>query len=240
MKKKAISAFLAASFLVPALAYAGDYSVGAQAGIFGLGANVKYKVNEEVGVRAGFDLLSINDFEVDDGEVNYNFDVSLQDVMVVADWHPWKGSFKTVAGLIVNGSNIDGEISPGGDGSITLNNGQTYTKDEIGSVSTDAEFDPVAPYIGIGWDTSFDKKQGFGFTCDLGIAFQGSMQTDYTVNYGSALDPDAASTEIERQVILATRADIEAQLDEEMSSLQDELDKYKIVPYISIGFNYKF
>lgn len=258
MKKIVLKSAILTSLLLPVLLVAGEnMSVGAQAGIFGIGANAKYKINDQFGVRAGFDMFTINDFEVEDGDVTYNYDVELQDIMIVADWHPWKGSFKTSAGLIINNSNIDGDILP------TSNSGEniefdfngvhySYDVDNLGSIHTTADLDPVAPYIGIGWDTSFNKDKGFGFTFDIGLAFQGSIKTDYSLRFGDSLDIDKATAGIpdgarKDQIIADIKVEqekitneLKANLDKEMLTLQDELDKYEIIPYISIGFNYKF
>lgn len=258
MKKNFFKTALLCAALLPVTGVAGqNISVGTQAGIFGLGVNAKYKVNDQFGVRAGFDMFSVNDYEVEDNEVTYVFDAKVQDFMFVGDWHPWKSSFKTSAGLIVNGSNLDGDITPtstSGERIYFEFNGVSYDYaiDELGSINTTAEFDPVAPYIGIGWDTSFNKDKGFGFTFDLGVAFQGSVITDYSLNFGDSLNIDKETADIpdgpvkdaaiarikaEQQRI---RTELETELDKEMLTLQNELDKYEIMPYISIGFNYKF
>lgn len=238
-----------------------NISVGAQlggvAGI-GIGANVKYKIDDQFGVRVGFDMFSVSDVEIEDEEVTYNFDATVQDIHLLMDWHPWKGSFRTSGGLIINNSELDGELTP------TAASGQEitfdfegrdpliYKLDELGSVSTIADFDPVAPYIGIGWDTSFGKDKGWGFTFDLGVIFQGSMQTDYRINFGNSLDiaketAGMAEGPAKDQLIadITTKRneitnELGKEIDKEMITLQEELDKYEILPYVSVGFNYKF
>ncbi len=185
-------------------------------------------------------MISINDYEVEDDEVKYNFDLKLQDFMVVGDYHPWKGSFKTTAGVIVNSSSLDGEITPSKSQEFEFQ-GHTYSTDDIAKIESKVDFDPVAPYIGIGWDTSFNKDKGFGFTFDIGVIYQGAAQVDYSVHYqelektGNPTIDQAA--EAARQVLIQ---DINKDLEEEKVSLQEELDKYEWLPYVSIGFNYKF
>ena len=217
-------------------------SVGAQVGIFGVGLNIKDKMSDTIGVRAGFDMLSINDYEIADEDTNtkYNFDLKLQDFMLVGDYHPWKGSFKTTAGVIMNKSSLDGEVTPDKAQSFEFQ-GNVYSTDDIAKVNTKADFDPIAPYIGIGWDSSFAKKKGFGFTFDLGVIFQGSAKVDYSVHYKELVKTgnatvDQATQDIRDELIQNINKDLE----KEKVSLQDELDKYEVLPYISIGFNYKF
>jgi hypothetical protein len=241
MKRKILNISLLSALILPIYAVAGEnVSVGAQAGIFGIGANAKYKINDQVGVRAGFDMISIDDYEVEDDEVKYNFDLKLQDFMVVGDYHPWKGSFKTTAGVIVNSSSLDGEITPAQSQEFEFQ-GHTYSTNDIAKINTKVDFDPVAPYFGIGWDTSFDKDKGFGFTFDIGVIYQGAAEVDYSVHYkeltktGNATVDQAA--EAARETLIQN---INKDLEEEKVSLQEELDKYEWLPYISIGVNYKF
>lgn len=258
MKKKLLISCILGSALLSSAMHAGNnVSIGAQVGIFGIGLNAKYKIDNKIGIRAGFDTYTINDFEVEDDEVTYNFDVKLRDITVLADWHPWMGSFRTSTGLIINSSNVNGDITAASKSGEEINfefNGKhyNYKLNELGSINTTADFNPVAPYVGIGWDTSFKKDKGFGFTFDLGIAFQDVIETDYSLRFGDALDinketaniPDGPTKEAKIVEIKAKQKEIKdelkTELDKEMKTLQDELDKYKIMPYIAIGFNYKF
>ncbi len=264
VKKVVLASVLTATLVHANWGYQGT-SVGARAGIFGLGGTVKSKVNDVLGLRAGYDTFSLNDYEVEDDTTKYNFDLSLEDWMLVGDYHPWEGSFKIAAGMIVNNSVLDGDITPNTRGNDRIEfdfNGKhySYQVDELGAIQTKVDFDPVAPYLGFGWDTSFDKKSGLGFTFDLGVAYQGAAQASYTLKYGAALDidkriaeetkniPDGPAKQAKIQQIKTEvenrRQEIETEikkdLDERMVSLQEELDKYKWIPYVSIGFNYKF
>jgi hypothetical protein len=266
MKRSLVLSSIVGMMLLSSTIVAGEnISVGVQAGIFGIGANAKYKLNDQLGIRAGFEMYEVNDFEVEDDEVTYNFDVKLQDITVLADWHPWKGSFKTSAGLIINNSSVEGDITPSATDNQNIEftfNGRDYSYklDELGSIHTTADLNPIAPYIGIGWDTSFDKDIGFGFTFDIGVAFQGAVEVDYSLRYGDSLDvdkevarqtadlpagaiKDAKVAQITNDIKIEQKRikdELKTELDKEMITLQDELDQYEIMPYISIGFNYKF
>ncbi len=244
MKKSMVISALVASLLMGSevmadVVYDGT-SVGAQAGIFGLGANLKGKFTDTLGVSVGFDKFTYNDIEIVDDEVTYNFDVKTEDFLATLDWHPYKSSFKTSAGVIVNNSNLVGTITPTTATTFTFN-GVTYSTDDIAKVDTSAEFDPVAPYVGIGWDTSWTKSSGLGFTFDVGVIYQGSATVDYTVKYkevpktGNAA-VDAAAEQARADLI----REVDANLAAEKRSLQTELDKYEFLPYIAIGVNYKF
>ncbi len=220
-------------------------SVGLQSALLGFGANVKGKFSDSLGVRVSFEMASADDVEIDAEDLTYNFDVDLNDMMFIADWHPLQGSFRTSAGLMINGTNVKGRISPNedsefGGAAFTFNDVEYSTKD-IGYVDTKVDFDPVAPYIGIGWDTSFNKAKGFGFTFDLGVAFQGAARVEYAVTYTELKKTgnetvDKAAQDKRNKLI----KELNSNLEEEKKILDDELDKYQILPYISIGVNYKF
>ena len=250
-----VSTLLTTQASASELLYQGT-SVGVQAGIFGLGANVKGKFTDTLGAKIGFDSFTYNDIKIESEDADFLFDVHTQDFLGTLDWHPWGGSFKLSGGVIVNGTDLDGDITPniqGEDISFTFNGvDHSYKTSELGSIKTTADFDPVAPYVGFGWDTSFASMQGFGFTFDIGVAHQGAIRTSYDLVYGDALDIDKATADIPDGAQKAAKiADIKAKrkeiedalksdIDKEMGTLQDELNKYEWAPFISIGFNYKF
>ena len=202
-----------------------DTSIGADIGTTGIGITGVKKLKgyeDKWGVRVGYHQYS-KSFNTTDNKADYDFDLELQDFQLMADYHPWNTSFKVTFGALYNGIELDGKITPKG-GTITIG-GTPYTTAELGGVKTKVEFaNNIAPYIGIGWDTSFYKpKNSWGFTFNLGVAYSGSAKVSYSADYGA----------VQKDVI-------DEKLEVEKKSLQDDLDKYKYIPYISIGANYKF
>ena len=202
-----------------------DTSIGADIGTTGIGITGVKKLKgyeDKWGVRVGYHQYS-KSFNTTDNQADYDFDLELQDFQLMADYHPWNTSFKVTFGALYNGIELDGKITPKG-GTITID-GTPYTATELGGVKTKVEFaNNIAPYIGIGWDTSFYKpKNSWGFTFNLGVAYSGSAKVSYSADYGAVL-----------------KDVIDEKLEVEKKSLQDDLDKYKYIPYISIGANYKF
>jgi len=204
-----------------------DTSIGADVGTTGIGITAVKKIpgyDNKWGVRVGYHQFS-KSYDTTDDNVNYDFDLDLQDFQVMADYHPWNTSFKVTFGAMYNGTEFSGNITPIG-GTTYEFNGHTYTTSDIGGVNVDVEYDnDIAPYIGIGWDTSFYKpKNSWGFTFNLGVAYYGSAKVNYTPYIKNA----------------ALRDKIIKDLEVEKRSLEDDLDDFKYLPYISIGFNYKF
>ena len=201
-------------------------SLGADVGTTGIGITGVKQLKDypNWAVRVGAHKYSKN-FTTTDNKADYDFDLKLADVQLMADYHPWMTSFKVTLGALYNGTDFKGKITPRGT-SYTFN-GHTYTTGQIGRVDTKVDFDnSIAPYLGIGWDTSFNKpEKSWGFTFNLGVAYTGSAKVSYT--------PHIVNNNIDKDKLYKD-------LDVEKKSLQDDLDKYKYLPYISIGFNYKF
>jgi len=217
-----------------------DISIGGQIGLFGIGINAKYKIDDKFGVRAGFDRFTLDSDTIKDlidtekttsKEIELDSaELKIQDFNALVDWHPWGGSFRTSAGLFVNSSEITGTFKPSDQATFEFE-GYTFSAKEVGSIDVLTDFDPVAPYIGIGGDTSFDKDKGFGFTWDLGVVIQGSPTIKYTPHYNSQLNDSRLAT---------VKKELEVAMDKAKKTAQDDLDDLKVLPYYSIGFNYKF
>jgi len=229
--KKILSSVVVASCLASSLVADvsqidwSNSSIGADVGTTGIGITGVKQLKDypKWGVRVGAHKLSKN-YTTTDNKADYDFDLNLADIQLMADYHPWMSSFKVTFGALYNGTDLKGKIKPRGTKFIF--NGIEYDTGDLGSVDTKVDFDnTIAPYIGIGWDTSFNKpEKKWGFTFNLGVAYTGSAKVSYTPHIIKNIDEDK----------------LRKDLDKEKASLQDDLDKYKYLPYISIGFNYKF
>ncbi len=235
--KKILSSIVVASFLatvasadVSSIDWS-NTSLGADVGTTGFGITGVKQLKDypNWAVRVGAHKYSKN-FTTTDNKADYDFDLKLADVQLMADYHPWMTSFKVTMGALYNGTDFKGKITPR-NSNYTFN-GVTYSSGvtgKIARVDTKVDFDnSIAPYLGIGWDTSFNKSEKtWGFTFNLGVAYTGNAKVSYNPTYGSA-------------ATVADKQEIKNNLDVEKKSLQDDLNKYKYLPYISIGFNYKF
>ena len=242
--KKILAGTLLATCMITSQVQADEtrgFSLGGQTGLYGLGAHLSGKFSDTLGVKVGFDQFTYNDIEIEDDEVTYDFDVSTKDILATVDWHPFAGSFAMRAGVIVNDSNLKGTITPNIETQKFVFNDEEYSTDDIAKVDTKVDFDPIAPYVGLSWDTSWAKNSGFGFTFDFGVIHQGSATVDYSVGYKELQSTDNAVADA---VASQTRAELIKGIDEnlaiEKKSLQKDLDDYEYLPYIAIGVNYKF
>lgn len=119
-----------------------------------------------------------------------------------------------------NDNHIDITAEP----SATFDIGDTtYSASQVGTLEGEVEFNEIAPYIGIGWDTSFGKNNRFGLLVDLGVIYQGTPDVEL-----KATGPFASNQ--------AFKNDIQAEEDK----LQDDLDQYEYYPVIGVGLSYRF
>jgi len=201
--------------------YAPDVSVGVRASTAGLGAEAEASLTDSLGVRVGINYLTYS-YTGTESNVEYDFDLDLLSAPILVDWHPFKGAFRLSGGVYINGNEINAQGKPVGLGTFSIN-GVTYTAGQIGTLKGKIDFNPVAPYLGFGWDTSFGKERGFGFILDIGAFYQGRPEADLSVS-----GP------------IASNAAFIVDLAKEEADLQNALDAFKIYPVLSIGINYRF
>ncbi|KPK01080.1 MAG: hypothetical protein AMK71_06950, partial [Nitrospira bacterium SG8_35_4] len=141
-------------------------------------------------------------------------------ISALLDWHPFKGSFRVSGGVLYNGNEIDADARS----SATYEIGNTtYSASQVGKLTGEIDFNTIAPYAGIGWDTSFGKNKRFGLLADLGVMYQGSPEVDFTAH-----GP------------IATNQAFRNNLASEEKNIENEIDEYEYYPVISIGFAYRF
>lgn len=123
---------------------------------------------------------------------DYSGNVKLMNGSVYGDYYPWRRSaFRLTGGLIfsTNGLTADGQASVNGVGTLTRDFtltrnimghdisrtisktfSQNYQVDNAGHIDGKMRYNPVAPYVGIGFNTMLGG--GFYLNGDLGAMFQ--------------------------------------------------------------------
>ncbi len=99
-------------------------------------------------------------------------------------------------------------------GGFLLPPGQTV------GLSGDVEVDNFAPFVGLGWDSTFTSDSSWSVIVQGGVLYQGDPDVTLRQTSGPAIsqsDLDAAARDIE-----------------------DELDILRFYPVISIGLTYRF
>jgi hypothetical protein len=125
-------------------------------------------------------------------------------------------------GFLINGNGIDGTGKPT-TGSTNINiGGKDYILDSIG---LDLSYNTFAPYIGLGFDTTFGDEDNWGFVFDLGVLFSGSPE--------AKLSPRGSASVLNDPTF---QSDVE----KEKQEIQDELNQFEFWPVLSAGIVYQF
>jgi hypothetical protein len=137
----------------------------------------------------------------------------------MANYHPFEGNFRLTAGIMNNGNELKSQAKP--TTGIYEIGGTIYTAAQVGTLRGTVDFKAMAPYLGPGWGKS--PKSGFGASLDLGALFQGSPSVNFTADDLIAGDPT-----------------FQANLAQEETNAQNEIDGFTLYPVISLGVNYRF
>lgn len=204
--------------LAAAPAAAQDHAVAGRLGVTGLGVEYTYDVSDRLSLRAGLNGSSIG-FDAEESGIDYEFDFTFDSLALGVDYHPFGTPLRLSGGVLRN----DNELTAVSRVSepVTVG-GTTYTPEEIGTLRATVGFDDTAPYAGIGWDWSRDRRR-LGMSLDLGVVSQGSPVASLRAEGGLAEDPQFAD-------------DIRA----EQQELERSLEDFDVVPFVSLGLVFRF
>lgn len=195
-------------------------SLNIQIGTLGIGAEYGRLLTDRLGVRVGGSFFRFGyDFTEDD--IDYETDLEFQDFRALADFYPFGNGFRLTGGAIRADHSISGTGSPAeGSGDFEIGD-NTYSADEVGTLTLTLDFPETVPYFGIGWASRGGPGFGFQPFADLGVAigsFDASIRTT-----GALSDPQfQGDLELERQKV------------------QEQVDRVKVWPVLSLGFAIRF
>lgn len=144
--------FAAAAALVATAwgsAQAASVDAGLTAGTLGVGPQVGFVlVPNTYDLRLNLGLLRYNKSTTSDG-VLYDGKLKLQNLGLLADWHPFGGMFRLTGGLFYNDNrfDLDAKLQPG---TTYTSNGVSYTAQPGDRGYAKVDFNKAAPYLGIG------------------------------------------------------------------------------------------
>lgn len=194
-------------------------AVAGRAGTLGLGAEVTKGFTETVNGRFGLNNYTFDKSAAQDG-VNYDIDMELENIGAFVDWHPFRGSFRTTAGIVHNGNGATLKAQSASSYEI---GSTTYTGAEVGELKGDLGFDSMSPYVGVGWGNAVDKKGRWTFGVDVGALFQGGADLQLSTN-GQ----------------LASDSTFQSNLETERQRAQDDLGALEVYPVVQAGLGYRF
>lgn len=203
---------------VPAMAAeGGQWHVGVGGGTLGITPEVGYRFGSHAGVRVNGGFFDIDrDEEIDD--IDYDASLKLSSIGVMADWYPFGGSFRLSAGARSNSNKLDLLATPTTSQEI---GDQTYTPEQIGTLTGGVRFKDFAPALTLGWGGKLGKGFTVGF--EAGVLFQGSPKLSLAANGG----------------LLANDPTFLQELEKERREAEDDAD-FKLWPVLQLNFAWRF
>jgi len=202
-----------------------DEGVGlsVKAGTLGLGVELSTSLLPNTRLRGGFNYLSYS-FDSTISNIDYEFEPEFNSLSLLFDYHPFSGTFFLSGGAYINNNSV------GVTGSVSPPNVPTPYRDlaflaDMVSISGDVEFQPIAPYAGLGWRSN-SGETGWGMALEFGVLFQGS--------------PDVTNLRINAPVDVNNVSEVQDFLAEQEKEIEDELSRFEFYPVASALVTYHF
>jgi len=220
---------LTAVLLVPLLGFTNlakaDEGLGIDVkfGTMGVGAEISAVLIPHTRIRGGINYL-LWEFDSTIDDIDYTFEPQFNSISALFDVHPFGGAFFLSGGVYFNNNSV------GVEGSLPPENfpadyqSFAFLSDYL-SITGDVEFNPVAPYLGLGWRSN-SNDTGWGIGLDLGVLFQGA--------------PDVTNLRINAPVDVNDIAEVQQFLKEQEQEIEDELSWFQWYPVASLLLTYHF
>lgn len=212
-----VAAVLGATAPASAQDRAGDNAIALKVGALGLGVEYSRSFGDRLAVRGAVYGSEIG-FDGEEGGIDYESDLIWDSLSIGVDFHPGKGPFRLSGGYMKNDNRIEASSTPLTSEEI---GDSSYTAAQIGTLSGRIAFDDSAVFGGVGWDWSRDG--GFGMSLDLGLVSQGSPVARLSATGTAANTPS-----------------FQQDLRDEERQLEEDLDGLDLMPYLSLGFVFRF
>jgi hypothetical protein len=199
-------------------ALAEGHAVGLKVGAFGLGAEYTHEITERIAVRGALYGSKLG-FDAEESGIDYQADVVWDSLTAGVDFHPLKSALRMSFGIMRNDNGLELVSRPTSNQTI---GDTTYTPAQIGTLTGNIGFDDTATFAGLGWDWSRDASL-FGMSLDIGLVDQGDPVVTLRGN-GTLLGNPAFQQDINAEAA-------------ELSAEASDLD---LVPFLSVGFQFRF
>lgn len=202
--------------------------VNATFGTTGLGVELNRKLTDKLAVRGVLSALAIQVDGTED-DIDYDVDIGLANFGAILDFHPQANPFRLSVGMVATTTGVDIESTTAQTTYQIGNN--TYT----GTVSIDgsADFNPVAPYFGIGWSSN-QNNRGLYFTGDIGFMYIGEPKLSINAAGANVTDQNGNSID------LNSSTQFQSDLERERQSLESDFSDLKVWPLFVLGLGYRF
>lgn len=232
MIQKKIGVIVGLLFVSLALPGRAEVAVAAKAGTLGLGAEVTVGLSPRLNFRVGANGYNYSDRREASG-IEYDAEAQLRTATGLLDLYPTGisgGGFHLTAGLVYNDTQVEGSSIAPPSGTYDIG-GVPVPVSFVGTLDATADFDPIVPYVGLGWGNAVATGGNLGFYVDLGVVFQG--EADITLIPILPANSPINTTPGARQAF-------DILLRREEQDLEDEASDYDYYPVLSFGLSYRF
>ena len=209
--------------------------VDVKLGTLGIGFDGAVGVTENSAVRVGVNFFNFN-HEFDNDGITLAAQLKLRSVMTQFDWFPTGGSFHVSPGLMIyNGNRVEANAFVPGGSPFTLGN-ESLMSNPANPVIGNAKvaFEKVAPVITIGWGNIANGRRRWSIPVELGLVFSRSPTATLNLGGGACLPNGTNCRNVETEPVL------QADVREQESNLNDDIQVLKMIPVFSFGFGYRF
>jgi hypothetical protein len=202
---------------------ASPFSADLNVGTTGVGLEGQYRLNDYLAVRASGDWIGLNhDFSSSD--LSYRGSAHWETVGGFVDLHPFKNGFLLSGGAYAGDRKVTLDATPRANVSV---NGVPLTPAQVGELQGQGKLSSTAPFVGVGWDGTFNSKGGLGFRALLGVAFSGDPTISLTATGSAANTP-------------AIRSYVQTYLQQQEDQVRRDARFLKTYPVANIGVGYRF
>lgn len=216
MRVRTLALAVLLAVVAPSMGVAQGIVASGRAGTLGLGADVSFGVLPRLALRVGASFQPWEPSrEIDD--IEFELQLPSPNFLGAVDLY-LAGPLRLSAGVISFGSDIEvtGDLTQ----PVEIGN-ETYSPQEIGTLTGLFDTKDVAPWAGIGLGKALGP--GVAFTLDLGVAFSG--EPEVTLNATGPLSNDPV---------------FQANLRQEEANLQEDASLVELFPVLSIGLSIGF
>ena len=195
-------------------------AIGVTAGTSGVGAEAQFALGSIFVLRGAVDTLGFDlDETYDDVAYSGRFDFDTLGAFV--DLHPLANGFFVSGGAYMGQRSIG--LNAARSAPVNVG-GQTFTPTQVGTLSGEIKLQDLAPFAGLGFDTTFTRSSRWGFRAIAGVAWSDTPEVGLTSS-GGTLSNDPA---------------FRARLADEARAIQSDVEGYGFYPIVQLGLNYKF
>jgi len=218
-------------------------SLGIGIGTGGIGIDFAHPLNKYFDVRLGYDFGKFSfDFEEDADDVNaepieYEADLKFSSARLLIDYKPFGGRFRISAGYYTGTPELDG-LADGFQEEVELGDG-VFNID--GQIRANARIGGGAPYIGIGWGGTTEKR-GFGISNDIGVLLAKAPKFSVAVT-GRACEafsnPECDPNGVDG-FDAGTDPAFQSEVERERANLEEDSKDFDIWPILRFSIHYRF